>query len=56
MLTIGSLCTGIGLLDLGVEWAGVGPVPWQCAILPECRPVLEDWLAGWGGTLTSRRS
>lgn len=43
MLTVGSLCTGIGLIDLGLEWAGLGPVLWQCEILPERRAVLSHW-------------
>jgi DNA (cytosine-5)-methyltransferase 1 len=46
MITVGSLCTGIGLIDLGLEWAGLGPVLWQVEILPERRAVLEHWWPG----------
>lgn len=44
MLTIGSLCSGIGLMDLGLEWAGLGPVLYQVEIDPFCRAVLaKHW-------------
>lgn len=39
-ITLGTLCTGIGLIDLGLERAGLGPVRWQVEILPERRAVL----------------
>lgn len=40
-MTIGSLFSGIGGLELGLERSGLGPVLWQCEIDPFCRRVLE---------------
>lgn len=37
---IGSLCSGIGGLELGLERAGLGPVAWQVESDPFCRAVL----------------
>lgn len=39
-MTIGSLFSGVGGLELGLERAGLGPVRWQAEIDPWCRAVL----------------
>ena len=48
MATIGSLFSGIGGLELGLEWAGLGPVVWQCEIDPFCNAILKK---RWPGVL-----
>lgn len=39
-MRIGSLFSGIGGLDLGLEWSGVGRTVFQVEIDPYCRSVL----------------
>lgn len=45
-MTIGSLFSGIGGLELGLERAGLGPVVWQVEADPWCRQVLEKHWPG----------
>lgn len=39
-MTIGSLFTGIGGFDFGLELAGIGPVVWQVETDRDCNRVL----------------
>ncbi len=43
-MRIGSLCTGVGGLELGLEWAGLGETVFQVEIDPFCRRILgKHW-------------
>ena len=54
---MGSLFTGIGGLDLGLEWAGLGPVLWQVEIDPWRRQVLtQHWPAVDRSVIDVRRA
>lgn len=44
--TIGSLFSGVGGLELGLEMCGWGPVLWQCDSDPAARAVLEQHWPG----------
>ena len=40
-MKIGSLCAGVGGLELGLEWAGLGETVFQVEIDPFCRRILS---------------
>lgn len=42
MISVGSLFSGVGGIELGLERCGVGPVLWQCEREPFARAVLAD--------------
>lgn len=44
MMRIGSLCSGLGLFELGLEWSGLGKTIWQVEIDAFCRRILnKNW-------------
>ncbi len=53
-LRIGSVCSGVGGLELGLEWAGVGTVAWQAEVDPHASQVLvERWGVPNHGDITT---
>lgn len=46
MFTVGSLFSGIGGIELGLQWAGISPVIWLVEINEHCQSVLKKHFPG----------
>jgi len=46
MFTVGSLFSGIGGIELGLQWAGISPVIWHVEINEHCQSVLKKHFPG----------